>query len=242
MRGWRLLRLGLHLLRGVLTVLLVYPLCGWPARHRLARRWAHALLALLGLRHEVVGGRFAPGAMLVANHVSWLDIYAINAHSPCAFVSKAEVRGWPVIGWLAARNQTVFLRRGSRGHARLVNQEIATLLEAGNNVAVFPEGTTSDGQRVLPFHAALLQAAIEAGRPVQPVAIEYFSADGHRSLVPAYVGDQSLWQSIRAIVAARGLRVRLTVLAPIDTVGAVRRELSQTAQQRIAAVLAGSTG
>ena len=87
--------------------------------------------------------------LLVANHVSWVDIFVVNALTPAAFVSKADVRQWPVIGWLAAVNETVFLRRGSRGHARVINEEIAERMRAGRHVALFPEGTTTDGSHVL---------------------------------------------------------------------------------------------
>ncbi|HEX6734672.1 MAG TPA: lysophospholipid acyltransferase family protein, partial [Azonexus sp.] len=123
----------------------------------------------MGVEVEANLGHSVPGALLVANHISWIDIYVINAALPAAFVSKAEVRGWPLIGWLAARHDTIFLRRGSRGHARLINAEIAEVLGRGQHVAVFPEGTTTDGCSLLHFHAALLQPALAAGRPVLPV-------------------------------------------------------------------------
>jgi 1-acyl-sn-glycerol-3-phosphate acyltransferase len=122
-----------------------------------------------------------PGALLVANHISWIDIYVINSALPAAFVAKEEVRHWPLIGWLAARNDTVFLRRGSRGHARIINQEIAEILDQEKYVAVFPEGTTTDGTHLLHFHAALIQPALAASRPVLPVAISYWEVDGTRS-------------------------------------------------------------
>ena len=95
------------------------------------------------------------------------------------------MRNWPVIGWLAARNDTVFLRRGSCGHARIINAEIGAQLDGGRNVAVFPEGTTTDGTRVLHFHAALLQPAIASGHPVQALAIRYLTPDGRHELAPA---------------------------------------------------------
>ena len=136
--------------------------------------------------------------------MSWLDIFVINAAYPAAFISKAEVRDWPLIGWLAAKNETVFLRRGSRGHARIVNAEIASLLGRGRQVALFPEGTTTDGSHVHPFHAALLQPAIDAGAPIQPLALCYRLPDGSFTRAPAYDGDVSLLDCLKAIVAEIG--------------------------------------
>ena len=170
-RAFRIFRLTLLVLSALLVVLCVFPVCGEAARSRLKASWAMALLDALGVEVEADLTHAQPGALLVANHVSWIDIYVINAALPAAFVSKEEVRHWPLIGWLAAKNDTVFLRRGSRGHARIINQEIAALLNKGRYVAVFPEGTTSDGTHLLYFHAALIQPALAAGRPVLPIAI-----------------------------------------------------------------------
>lgn len=230
------MRLGVHLLRGVLTVALAYPLIGDTHRLRLRQRWSHALLRILGIELEPAGSTLAPGTMLVANHVSWIDIFVINALSPAAFISKHEVRTWPVIGWLAARNETVFLRRGSRGHAKIVNAEIATLLDAGRNVAVFPEGTTTDGSHVLHFHAALLQPAIEAGHPLQTVALSYHTRDGRPSRGPAYDGDLSLGDCLNNILAHRRLVARVHVDSPVPTTqDSSRRELARLTRERIAA-------
>lgn len=240
LRGWRLLRLVLHLLEGLLAVLAYYPFVAHSSRQRMRQRWSRRLLRLLGIELLMQGAPLEPGSLLVANHVSWLDIFVVNALVPSAFVSKSEVRDWPLIGWLAARNDTVFLRRGSRGHARIVNAEIATLLEADHNVAVFPEGTTSDGTQVLHFHAALLQPAIECGRPIQPLSLRYQGPDGRISLAPAYIGDMSLGQSILTIIAAPRLVARVEIFAPIPTdAGRHRREVANDARD---AVIAGVLG
>ena len=154
-----------------------------------------------------------------------------------AFVSKAEVRSWPLVGWLAAKTGTVFLRRGSRGHAKIVNAEIDAILNAGKNVAIFPEGTTTDGTHLLHFHGALLQPAVETGRPVQPVAISYHAADGRRSLAAAYVGETTLLQSLQAILAAPALEARVAALPALPVAGSTRRELAPAARAAIAAGL-----
>ncbi|MFN3985296.1 MAG: lysophospholipid acyltransferase family protein [Rhodocyclaceae bacterium] len=242
-RAWRYFRLALHLLRGLLTVLLVFPLTRRHTHQQLRQNWSRDMLALLGVQLEPHGPAIAPGCLLVANHVSWLDIFVINALAPSAFVSKSEVRAWPLIGWLAARNDTVFLMRGSRGHAKVVNAKIAALLDAGDNVAVFPEGTTSDGSHILHFHAALLQPAIEAGHPVQPVALRYQTPDGRRSRAPAYDGDISLGECLSAIVATPALVARVEAFTPLPTdSGRHRREIAQDAREAIIEGVLGRGG
>ncbi|MBL8447856.1 MAG: 1-acyl-sn-glycerol-3-phosphate acyltransferase [Zoogloeaceae bacterium] len=212
------------------------------ARRRLRSAWSHRLLAALGVRLRVDGEPVVKGSLLVANHISWLDIFAIHALAPAAFVSKAEVRDWPLAGWLAARNETVFLRRGSRGHAKVVNGEIASILEKGGHVAVFPEGTTTDGRQVLHFHGALMQPALDAAHPVQPLALSYHDATGRQTTATAYVGETSFGESLAAILAERRLEVRIQVLpsheAKPDT---GRRALSNACRSDILAHL-GQTG
>lgn len=196
------------------------------------------MLALLGVRLQATGATVRPDALLVSNHVSWLDIFVINALAPSAFVSKAEVRNWPVIGWLAARNDTVFLRRGSRGHSRIINAEIGALLDGGRNVAVFPEGTTTDGTHVLHFHAALLQPAIESGHPVQALAIRYLTPDGRYEPAPAYAGATSLGQCLARIIATPALVARIDAMPAFATAnGPARRELARIVRDSIVAVV-----
>ncbi len=197
------------------------------------------MLDILGIRLQTEGEAIAPGAMLVANHISWVDIFVINAVAPSAFVSKAEVRNWPLIGWLAARNDTIFLRRGSRGHARIINAETAARLNAGRNVAIFPEGTTTDGSRVLHFHGALLQPAIASGNAVQPLALVYLDRNGRSSRAPAYDGDTSLGRCLAAIVAERELVACVRAAVPLPTVAGVdRRQLANVARATIVALRA----
>lgn len=240
LRGWRYARLALHLLEGTLTLACIAPLIAPSTVLRLRQRWSTRLLAILGIELQVGSQPVAPGSLLVANHVSWVDIFVINALAPAAFISKAEVRSWPVIGWLAAKSDTVFLRRGSRGHARQVNAEIAALLDAGRNVAVFPEGTTTDGSHVLGFHAALLQPAIAAGHPVQPLALSYHGGDGCPSRAPAYDGDVSLGESLAAIIAEPRLIAHIQPAAPLPVEQtADRRKLAQHARETIVRLALG---
>ncbi len=233
-RVLRLIRVVLLVLGGAVTVFFLFPLLDGEKRARLKQRWSTTLLDILGTQVTADLSQITPGSLIVANHISWLDIFVINAVLPCAFVSKAEVRHWPVIGWLAAANETVFLRRGSRTHARLVNDEIGERLNAGKHVVVFPEGTTTDGLRLLSFHAALIQPALAAGRPVVPLAISYWEPDGQRSLAPRYDGDCSFARCFGNITSRRRLHARLQSLPALGINGEDRRAVAQAAHAAIA--------
>lgn len=236
-RGWRLVRLALHLLQGMLTIALLFPFYA-PARRRIAvKRWSHALLAMLGVKLHVHGKpprRHAPPAMLVANHVSWLDIYAINAVLPVRFVAKSEIREWPVIGWLSAKTGTLFIERARRRDTVRIGGEIVTAMQRGDVVTVFPEGTTTDGSQVLRFHGSLLQPALQAEAHVHPVALRYERGDGSLCVEAAYDGDKSLWDTLRSILARPVIHVQVWFLPPLPATGADRRTLAHAAQAAIA--------
>ncbi len=224
----------LLLVGGLILSFVFLPLLNDAARLRFRAGWSATLLSALGIELQTELTHVAPGVLLVANHVSWLDILVINAVLPAAFVSKEEIRHWPVVGRLAAKNDTVFLRRGSRGHARIINAQIAGILAQGKHVAVFPEGTTTDGRSLLHFHAALLQPALAAGRPVLPVAISYWEPDGRRSLAPRYDGDISLGQCTWSILGRKHLIARL-VTTPLRGVnGEDRKQVAAEAREAIA--------
>jgi 1-acyl-sn-glycerol-3-phosphate acyltransferase len=231
--AFRLARVGLHLAYGMATAALVYPLIGRPSQLHLKQRWSRQLLAMLGVRLQTDAAAMPAPALLVANHVSWLDIFVINAVAPAAFVCKAEVRGWPGIGWLCARTETLFMPRGSRSAAKQAGEIVAARLRAGWRVAVFPEGTTTDGGSLLPFRPALLQGAIDAGCVVQPLALRYVDGDGRTSTLPAYCGDTALLTSLRRIAAAPRLEACLEVLPALDGRGAERRALAASAETSI---------
>ena len=231
--AFRLTRVGLHLGYGLATAALVYPLVGRPAQLKLKQRWSRQLVGRLGVRLQADAAPLPAPALLVANHVSWLDIFVINALTPAAFVCKADVREWPLIGWLCERTETVFMPRGSRSAARQTSEIVAARLRQGWTVALFPEGTTSDGSGLLPFHAALLQGAIDADCPVQPLALRYLDGHGEPTAAPAYCGETTLLQSLRLIAAQPRLEARLDILAPLDGRGAARRALAAHAETKI---------
>jgi 1-acyl-sn-glycerol-3-phosphate acyltransferase len=163
--------------------------------------------------------------LLVANHISWLDILVMHAARHCRFVAKAEVRHWPLIGRLASGGGTLYIERESRRDALRVVHHMAERLRAGDILAVFPEGTTSDGTALLPFHANLLQAAISANAPALPLALSFLdTATRAPSLAPAYVGDDTLLGSVWRTLTAPPLTAIVSYGEPQFARGLERRQ------------------
>ncbi len=230
---WRLLR-GLELLlQGILICAFVFPFLGPAQRLVQVGRWSARMLRALGISLHSGGMPRADATLIVANHVSWLDILAINALRPARFVSKADVRAWPVLGWLIACGGTLFIERERKRDALRVVHQVAQALRDGQTVAVFPEGTTSDGTGLLPFHANLLQAAISTQTPVQAVALRFGDATQRFSPAAPYVGDTPLAQSLWWVVMARGLQAHVSWLAPDPGVDTERRVLSERLRSQI---------
>ncbi len=204
------------------------------------RRWAARLLAILVVRVKVSGTPPIAGvapAMIVANHVSWLDIFAINAVRKVRFVAKSEIRRWPVFGWLCAQGSALFIERARRHHAANINRQMAAALRQGDLFVVFPEGYTSAGDVVLPFHTSLLQPALECDAMLYPVAIRYTRADGSLCSEADYEGDKSMVGSLLLMVTQPVIYARLQFLAPLACAGKHRRELAYEASRLIAGAL-----
>jgi 1-acyl-sn-glycerol-3-phosphate acyltransferase len=235
---WRILGVIVMVMRGLWLAGVVMPRLDAAGRHAIVQRWSAQMLRRLGVEVRV-SGTAQPGAVLmVANHVSWLDIPALHASAPQArFVSKSAVAHWPLLGKLARAGGTLFIERERKRDALRVVHEVAAALRSANAVAVFPEGTTGAGHGVLPFHANLLQAAITTATVVQPVVMRY-SEPGHRVSVAAqYTGTTTLIESLMKVCRARGLVVDVRFL-PAEPVGeADRRVLAERLRERIAAEL-----
>ncbi len=236
-RGRRIAALMLHLLIGIQLAALAFPFLGTARRDRLIGWWAGRLLRVLGVRLVADRPPALPhGALLVCNHVSWLDIYVILATQRVHFVSKSEVRGWPVVGWLAQQTGTLFLERGRRADTARINAEMHELMRQGRWVAVFPEGTTSDGRGLKPFLPSLLQPAVLLGCPIVPAALRYRTPEGDYSDAAAYIDDISLWHSMLRIVSAPGLVAELQFASPLTPDGH-RRALAGQAERAVAGLL-----
>ena len=208
-------------------------------RHREIAAWSAQVLACMGIARHVHGSPHPGAALVIANHVSWLDIAAIHASCPqVRFVSKADVLRWPIVGPLIRASGTLFIERERKRDALRVVHEVAAALARGETVAVFPEGTTGPGDSVLPFHANLLQAAISAGAVVQPILLRYTEPQRAVSRAAQYIGSTTLVGSLLRLALARGVAVHVQFLAPIvvDTVD--RRQLAAQVRDDIAAALA----
>ncbi|MGZ5199300.1 MAG: lysophospholipid acyltransferase family protein [Telluria sp.] len=239
----RLVRVLLHLLRGLAICTLVFP---WIARERrLARvaRWSSQLLDILHVAVEVAPGcPPVAGGLWVANHVSWVDIFVINAVFPSRFVAKSDVRQWPLIGALTARAGTIFVERSKRRGLRQTVATLAAALAAGERIVVFPEGTSAAQGALLPFRANLFEAALQANVAVQPVAISYFNAEGKLHDAVEYIGSTSFAESMVSILSGKPIRALLHTLPALSPCAADRRALAQHAHQAIGSSLAQGIG
>jgi 1-acyl-sn-glycerol-3-phosphate acyltransferase len=230
----RLLRAVLHVLHGML-VMTRFPALDAAGRHQRIQWWSAGVLRAVGMTLKV-SGTARPGAnLVVANHISWIDIAALHAAVPHArFVSKADVLAWPLLGWLIRNAGTLFIERERKRDAVRVVHAMAAALQAGDTVAVFPEGTTGEGPELLPFHANLLQAAVATSTPIQPVVLRFSDAQQAYSPAVVYLGDTTLLQSVWRVVSGRGLCAHVQILPAIGTAHADRRALAQHLRELMA--------
>lgn len=237
----RLLRLVLHILNGIVLTALMAGILRQDYQSPLYRRvkhwWLRQIPRILGIR-VIVHGQPAPApTLMVANHISWLDIPIIGGHAQPRFLSKQEVRTWPVVGWLAAQAGTLFITRGQAGAAAQAAATIKAALQAGRSVLLFPEGTTTTGDDVRPFHARLLAPAIEANIPLQPIALRYPATDGRTHPAIPYVGEQSLWENLRGVLREPALLAEVHFLPPVQTTGLDRKALAAQCEQQIRSII-----
>jgi 1-acyl-sn-glycerol-3-phosphate acyltransferase len=227
-----------HGLHGLAIVLFAFPSLDLAGRRERIRWWSTKMLAVLGIAFECEGTPLRRACLIVVNHVSWLDIMAVHAVVPEArFVAKADVKGWPLVSRLVDAAGTLYLERERKRDALRVVHVIAEALAGGQVVAIFPEGTTSTGHGLLPFHANLLQAAIATATPVQPVALRFADATDGVSVAVEFIGDTSLLTSLWRTSCGDGVRVRLTFLPPRASGGVERRALAELLRADIATAL-----
>jgi 1-acyl-sn-glycerol-3-phosphate acyltransferase len=232
--------MAMHIAYAVLIIVMIFPWLSDKNRVRVERQWNRQLMGILNIHFRIYGevpDLLVKNVMLVANHVSWLDIYLLNAIRPVRFVSKIEVRSWPVVGFLASKTGTLFIDRSKRHDTRRVNHEVSTALSNGGCVAVFPEGTTSNGSKLLPFHASLLQPAVHSQSRLWPAAIRYTHADGTLNTTPAYVDELTFGDSLLLILSQKIIYAEIEFLQPIHAHGKERRDLAKEAEIVIARAL-----
>ena len=236
--AWRLLCVVLFALAGAAICAGVFPFIGSVRRMRIVGAWSRAMLAAFGITLRASGTAQPGPVLLAANHISWLDILAIDAVHPARFVSKADIRHWPLLGWMVACGGTLFIERERKRDAMRVVHQVAAALTAGEVLAVFPEGTTADGHALLPFHANLLQAAVATHAPVQGVALRYSDAHAPISAAVEFVGETTLAESVKRVLWADALSVSVQLLPPQPGQGTDRRALAEQLRAQIAQALA----
>ena len=237
-------RIACHTLSGVAIAGLIMPMVGKNGRQAIIQWWSTALLQILNVQVQVqVHGtpppsyKTARNNLLVANHISWLDIHAINSLLPVRFIAKDDIKAWPLFGYLAKKSNVLFIERGKRQHAPRIVDATRHCLQAGDNVCFFPEGTTTDGSTVLPFKSSVMESALQAKSTIWPIAIRYPRMDGSINTEVAYAGETTLLESIRCVIQQAQPVVELHFLAPItahpQAMQAKRRELTQHVQANI---------
>ena len=234
-RIYRCVRTCVHVGTGIATTLFVFPLVSAAQKRALVKRWSRRLLRILSVEAQVCGDVGANGGnvLVVSNHISWLDIFVLNSVHPVRFVAKSEIARWPIVGAMVRGAGTLFIERASRRDTHRINRMVAEVLESGDVVAIFPEGTTTDGLDMLPFKSSLLQPIVDAQGHVQPVAIRYRAPGGARSLAPAYVGDTSFAQSFWRVCGEPALAAELIALPALPARAGHRRTLARSAEASI---------
>jgi len=232
-----------HVMRGVATLLILFPASKPPAKEAHVKSWSKRLLAIFGIELKINNPSIVPNTpyLLASNHISWMDIHVINAFQPIRFVAKSEVASWPIFGWMAKQLGTVFIERGNSRHAIQVVGNMVSALRT-ESICIFPEGTSTDGSSVRPFKANLFESAVISQSTVYSLAIEYFDRrSGLRTDITAFIGEMGLLESMSNILKHRNIRVELSFFPPSAASPGFsndRKWLALHSQEQISAYLA----
>lgn len=235
-RAIRIALLATHIAAGLCTISFLFPHCSHATQRRHILRWSGKLLHILGVHVRTHGSPMptSEATLIVANHISWLDVFALNHVCPARFVAKSEVAHWPLIGRLCQGTGTLFIERGNKRDALRANKAIMEALQQGQHIALFPEGTSSDGSIVLPFRSPLLQPALDSRTPIQPVYLRYSDTNDQQSSAAAYCGDMTFRASLWRLLGNRHLNAELHYLDPIQISAEIsRQELTQKIERLI---------
>ena len=208
-----------HTIIGFVIAGLILQFASKPLKLKLISWWCKHLLGAFNIRVTYTGNvpkkpQTLQNCLIVANHISWADIHSITSLIPTRFIAKSEIKSWPIFGYLAKTN-ALFIDRAKRQDAvKTVNMAKQSLL-SGDNICLFPEGTTTDGTQLKPFKSSLIQAAIEAKSTILPVVIRYTLADGSPNIEAAYAGETTLPESMQLMLSQKKPTVSLHFLAPI---------------------------
>jgi len=210
---YRLAALLLKVINGYLTVVLKFPYLDSKGRALEVQRWSIGVLECFGIVVQVKGAfNFRGPLLIVSNHISWLDVLVLHSIGYCRFVAKSEISKWPVFGFLSTKTGMFFIEREKPRDAIKVVHKMTDALIAGDVLAIFPEGTTSDGQRLLPFHANLIQAAVSANCPVLPLYISYKDRQSEQqSHAPTFIGEMTFFQSVWSTLSAKPISAQVSI-------------------------------
>ena len=214
--AWSWILVWAHVIAGLATLSFQFPFADQKRKNQLIQDWSKRLLSIFGIELCLRNQEILPNTpfLLASNHISWMDIHSINAFKPIRFVAKSDVEGWPIFGWMAKQLGTVFIKRDSSRHGKHIAAEVGKILKT-HSVCIFPEGTSTAGDVVLPFKPNLFESAVIAGVPVYSLAISYRSSgSGERNDAAAFVGEMGLLESMAKILNDRQLIVELTFLPP----------------------------
>jgi len=236
----RILRILIHTVYGGFLGIMIMPSATARQRNWIVSHWSRKLLKILNIEVILVGtlpDHDAVNTMFIGNHISWIDIHALNSVRAVRFIAKSDLKSWPIFGWLAKKCNTLFIEREQKKDAVRVIEEATSSLKRGDCLCYFPEGTTTDGTTLLPFKGSLMQAPINASATIWPFTIYYPNTDGSANTAMAFAGETTLVESIWQIVSVSNPRVVLTFLSKILPHGHERRGLTITARHAIATQL-----
>ncbi len=236
----RWIRLLTHISAALLIVGVVFPRVSVQHRAGITGWWARKLLRILNILLSIHGARpltTARNLIVTANHISWLDIFVINATQPARFIAKAEIRDWPIAGWLCEKSGTIFIRRARRRDTAKINETMHNVLAEGVTIGFFPEGTTTAGDKLLKFHTSLFEPAVANAATIAPAAIAYRTSDGEPSIAVAFIGELSFVESVAMIIGEKSMIAEITFAPQIEAAGLTRRELALKSEAAIARIL-----
>jgi 1-acyl-sn-glycerol-3-phosphate acyltransferase len=229
-----------HAAAGALILRFVYPRTDAARHARIMRWWSRKLLRILAVEPVVEGAPpdWSGPVMVVANHVSWLDIFVISSVRATRFIAKSEIRDWPFVGWIVEKSGTLFLQREAKRDLARMGEEVHAALAGHDCVGLFPEGTTTEGDRLLKFHGSLFEPAIRNGARILPVVLRYETPSGALCRNASFAGEITFMQCLARIVRERRMVARVTFLEPVEAAGRDRRDLAAALHARIASRLA----
>ena len=235
---WPAFRIVAHVLKGALILICIFPFAQEATKKRHIQTWSRRLIKLFNVKLKVINAHYLPksgGYLIAANHISWIDIASIQSFLPCRFVAKSEVADWPVFGWMARHTGTLFIRRDNKRHGKEVAKQLEELL-LKEPICIFPEGTSTAGDRVLPFKTNLFESAAQTHVPTVPMAIRYRNAHQEYSDATAFIGDMTLIDSITKMLRAKTITVEL-IFAPSPATDLDRRDLAEYCEAQVRSMI-----